>query len=82
MIFGFVAIFFPNSSGVELVYSSAVALLFSAYVLADTQMIMRRVHVEEDIFLEISLYLDILKLFLAILRILNNKPRGIGKSSG
>ncbi|KAL7270186.1 hypothetical protein RUND412_007114 [Rhizina undulata] len=72
MIFGFVAIFFPSSSGVELVYSGAVALLFSAYVLADTQMIMRRVHVEEEIVAAISLYLDILNLFLAILRILNN----------
>ena len=35
-------------------------------------MIMRHYHVEEEIAASISLYLDIINLFLAILRILNS----------
>jgi len=72
ILFGFMAMFFPGNSTVELVYSGVSALIFSAYILVDTQMIMRKHHVEEEIAAAISLYLDIINLFLAILRILNN----------
>jgi len=71
--FGFVAAFFPHSSGLELAYSCGACLLFSGYILVDTQMIMRKFHYEEEIAAAISLYLDIINLFLAILRILNNQ---------
>ncbi|KAB8233170.1 hypothetical protein ETB97_002966 [Aspergillus alliaceus] len=73
ILFGFVAAFLPGSSTVELIYSGLAALIFSAYILVDTQLIMRHYHVEEEIAASISLYLDILNLFLAILRILNNQ---------
>lgn len=72
VIFGFVSMFFPRNNTVELFYSAAVAILFSAYILVDTQLIMRKFHVEDEIAAAISLYLDILNLFLAILRILNS----------
>ncbi|TGZ78705.1 UPF0005-domain-containing protein [Ascodesmis nigricans] len=72
VIFGMMAMFFPYNKTVELVYSGVVAILFSIYILADTQMIMRQMHVEEEIAAAISLYLDIINLFLAILRILNS----------
>lgn len=62
-----------HSKTTELIYSGLAALLFSAYILVDTQMVMRHYHVEEEIAASISLYLDILNLFLAILRILNNQ---------
>lgn len=73
IIFGFMAAFFPYSSTAELIYGAGAALLFSAYILVDTQMVMRHYHVEEEIAAAISLYLDILNLFLAILRILNSQ---------
>lgn len=91
ILFGFMAAFFPHNSTVELAYSGIVALLFSAYILVDTQLVMRHYHVEEEIAVSslvtfilrysiltnqqasISLYLDILNLFLAILRILNSQ---------
>ncbi|EER41288.1 bax inhibitor family protein [Histoplasma capsulatum var. duboisii H88] len=73
ILFGFVAAFMGPSSKVELVYGAVTALLFSAYVLVDTQLIMRHYHVEEEIAAAISLYLDIVNLFLAILRILNSQ---------
>jgi FtsH-binding integral membrane protein len=73
IMFGFVAAFFPHSSTTELIYSGLGALIFSGYILVDTQLIMRHYHVEEEIAAAISLYLDIINLFLAILRILNNQ---------
>lgn len=73
IIFGFMAAFFPHNSTVELVYGAGAALIFSGYILVDTQLVMRHYHVEEEIAASISLYLDILNLFLAILRILNSQ---------
>jgi hypothetical protein len=73
ILFGFMSMFFPHSSKVELVYGIAAALIFSGYILVDTQMVMRHYHVEEEIAAAISLYLDVINLFLAILRILNSQ---------
>ncbi|KAK4989329.1 hypothetical protein LTR50_003321 [Elasticomyces elasticus] len=73
IIFGFMAAFFPHTSGVELGYGIVAALIFSGYILVDTQLIMRHYHVEEEIAAAISLYLDVINLFLAILRILNSQ---------
>ncbi|KAF2029140.1 UPF0005-domain-containing protein [Setomelanomma holmii] len=73
ILFGFMSMFFPYNSKVELGYGVICALIFSGYILVDTQMIMRHYHVEEEIAAAISLYLDIINLFLAILRILNSQ---------
>jgi FtsH-binding integral membrane protein len=73
ILFGFVAAFFPWSSTSELIYGGLAALIFSGYILVDTQLIMRHYHVEEEIAAAISLYLDVINLFLAILRILNSQ---------
>jgi len=73
ILFGFMNMFFPYNSKVELGYGVIAALIFSGYILVDTQMIMRHYHVEEEIAAAISLYLDVINLFLAILRILNSQ---------
>lgn len=73
ILFGLMAMWFPYNSKVELGYGIISALIFSGYILVDTQMIMRHYHVEEEIAAAISLYLDIINLFLAILRILNSQ---------
>ncbi|KAI9802584.1 MAG: hypothetical protein M1833_001657 [Piccolia ochrophora] len=73
ILFGFMAAFFPYNSTAQLAYSGIAALIFSGYILVDTQLIMRHYHVEEEIAAAISLYLDIINLFLAILRILNSQ---------
>ena len=73
ILFGFVAAFFSYNSTAELLYGGFGALIFSGYILVDTQMVMRHYHVEEEIAAAISLYLDIINLFLAILRILNSQ---------
>ena len=73
VIFGFVAAFMPQTSTMDLIWGGVSALVFSAYILVDTQMVLRKHHVEEEIAAAISLYLDIINLFLAILRILNSQ---------
>ncbi|KAH6855393.1 inhibitor of apoptosis-promoting Bax1-domain-containing protein [Chaetomium sp. MPI-CAGE-AT-0009] len=73
VIFGFMSFFLPHTSTTELVYGLLTALVFSGYVLVDTQLVLRKHHVEEEIAAAISLYLDIINLFLAILRILNSQ---------
>jgi len=73
ILFGFMAAFFPANSGVELGYGVIASLIFSAYILVDTQLVMRHYHVEEEIAAAVSLYLDVINLFLSILRILNSQ---------
>lgn len=73
IIFGFMAMWFPYNSTSELIFGGLAALIFSAYILVDTQLVLRKHHVEEEIAAAISLYLDIINLFLAILRILNSQ---------
>ena len=73
MIFGFMAVFLPYSSTGELIWGVIAAFVFSGYILVDTQLTMRHHHPEEEIAAAISLYLDIINLFLAILRILNSQ---------
>ncbi|KAF2743294.1 transmembrane BAX inhibitor motif-containing protein-like protein 4 [Sporormia fimetaria CBS 119925] len=71
ILVGFMAMFFPYNNKVELGYSIIAALVFSCYILVDTQLIIRHFHVEEEIAASLMLYLDIVNLFLAILRLLN-----------
>ena len=46
-----------------------------AFIIFDTQMIMTRVSPEDYIMATIQLYLDIINLFIEILRILNHANR-------
>lgn len=73
ILFGFMSAFFPYNSKMELVYGVVTALIFSGYILVDTQLILRHYHLEEEIAAAISLYLDVINLFLSILRILNSQ---------
>lgn len=73
ILFGFVAVFIPFTGAVETIYGAAGALIFSGYILVDTQLVMRHYHVEEEIAAAVSLYLDVLNLFLFILRLLNSQ---------
>ncbi|ABN67862.1 predicted protein [Scheffersomyces stipitis CBS 6054] len=71
---GLVMIFFPgHSKTIELIYSGLGALIFSVYIIIDTQQIMKTAHLDDEIVSTIQLYLDVVNLFLFILRILNNR---------
>lgn len=69
---GFIMIFFPGNKGIENVYSFIGAIVFSVYIIIDTQKIMKTCHLDDEVIATILLYLDIINLFLFILRLLNN----------
>lgn len=60
---------------VHLMYSVAGAVIFSLYIVYDVYLISKRFSADEYIAAAISLYLDILNLFLNILRILSELNR-------
>ena len=69
----FVQIFLPFSANFDLFVASFSVLIFSGFVLYDTQQIMRRLSVDEAILGSLSLYLDFLNLFLSILRVVSHR---------
>lgn len=71
-VFGIIVAFFPGSAA-NSVYSVCGALLFSLYLIYDTQLMIGGNHKysispEEYIFAALNLYLDIINIFLFILR--------------
>ncbi|KAI8320922.1 UPF0005-domain-containing protein, partial [Martensiomyces pterosporus] len=69
---GLVQIFVPFSKTTDLVIAVFTALIFCGYIMYDTHMIMNRLSPDEYIIASVDLYLDVINLFLAILRILND----------
>lgn len=62
---------FIGSTSFEILLSGAGALIFSLFIVYDTHMIMHRISAEEYIIATIELYLDIINLFLELLRLLD-----------
>ncbi|NXD07710.1 LFG4 protein, partial [Nothocercus nigrocapillus] len=71
IISGFLRVFF-HSESVEVVFAAAGALLFSGFIIYDTHLLMQRLSPEEYILASINLYLDIISLFLNLLRVLDS----------
>ncbi|WVQ83637.1 hypothetical protein IAT38_005779 [Cryptococcus sp. DSM 104549] len=68
----FVQMFLPFNANLDLGIACFSTVLFSGYVLYDTQQIMKRLSVDEAILGALTLYLDFLNLFMSVLRVLNN----------
>uniref|UniRef100_H2ZLQ0 Transmembrane BAX inhibitor motif-containing protein 4 n=1 Tax=Ciona savignyi TaxID=51511 RepID=H2ZLQ0_CIOSA len=71
---GLMGAFFQNDT-FELMCASAGALLFCFFIIFDTHMIMKRYSPEDYLIASISLYLDIINLFLETLKILSKLQR-------
>ena len=69
IFWGLFSLFFPALAGG--LYSLFGALLFSGYIIFDTWQITERLGYDDHILASITLYLDILNLFLFILRLLS-----------
>ncbi|NXD85696.1 LFG4 protein, partial [Halcyon senegalensis] len=67
----FLRLFFYNET-IELVFAAAGALLFCGFIIYDTHLLMHKLSPEEYILAAINLYLDILNLFLHLLRLLES----------
>lgn len=66
---------FIHSTGFELIISFGGAFVFCLFILYDTQLMMQHLSAEEYILATINLYLDIVNLFIYILRILQATSR-------
>ncbi|KAK9887029.1 hypothetical protein WA026_019954 [Henosepilachna vigintioctopunctata] len=76
MVFGLVTIFVRGKT-IQMVYASLGALIFSVYLIYDTQLMMGGQHKyslspEEYVFAALNLYLDIINIFIYILSIIGN----------
>ncbi|KAL8585448.1 hypothetical protein ACOMHN_024609 [Nucella lapillus] len=69
---GFMQVFFPGEL-MERGLAVGGAVLFSFFIIVDTQMMLHKLSPEEYMLASINLYLDILNLFLHILRMLGER---------
>jgi len=67
---GLVQMFFPLGPTAHAIYGAIGAMIFSGYIVYDTDNLIKRFTYDEYIGASVTLYLDILNLFLSILRIL------------
>ncbi|GAA5963680.1 hypothetical protein JCM21900_001976 [Sporobolomyces salmonicolor] len=67
-----VGIFMPWNQTFDMIMAGMGVLLFAGYILFDTHMLFNRLHVDDWVVACVSLYLDILNLFLQILRLLSD----------
>jgi FtsH-binding integral membrane protein len=72
VLFGLVQAFFPLGPISQTIYGGLTALLFSAYIVYDTDNLIKRYTYDEFIWASVALYLDVLNLFLSILQVLRS----------
>lgn len=75
LILGSIMQIFIQSEWMEFGLAIAGALLFSGFIVFDTHMLIHKLSPEEYILAAINLYLDIINLFLEILKILNSAKK-------
>ncbi|CCF56275.1 hypothetical protein KAFR_0A08410 [Kazachstania africana CBS 2517] len=69
---GISSLIFGMSEKWDLIYGWLGAIVFTIYLFIDTQLIFRKVYFDEEIKCAMMLYLDIINLFLSILRIMSH----------
>merc|ERR1712113_338731 len=75
LILGGIMFMFVGGEVKQMAFAVGGALLFSGFIIFDTHMIMTRVSPEEYVIATIELYLDIINLFIQILKILSELNR-------
>lgn len=73
--FSLLALFVPIGTGAQLVLAGLGSLLFAAYIVYDTFLLIKRFSLDDYVWASLSLYLDILNLFLRLLEILGMANR-------
>ncbi|PKI82295.1 hypothetical protein MVES1_003291 [Malassezia vespertilionis] len=68
----FVQLLFPFAYGLQLATAVGGCVVFSGYIMYDTWMLQRRLNCDEWILANVSLYLDMVNLFISILRLMNS----------
>ncbi|KAG6593926.1 BI1-like protein [Cucurbita pepo subsp. pepo] len=70
LLTSFIQAFFPLGPTSTAVYGGIGAIIFSGYIIYDTDNLIKRFTYDDYIWAAVTLYLDILNLFLTILRML------------
>jgi len=73
---GFVRLFFPFSPVLDTIWAMFGALLFCGYIVYDTFVLIHKLNPDEYIVAALSLYLDIINLFVYILELIGRADRG------
>lgn len=69
MVFAFIQILFPLGRLSLMIYGCLASIIFCGYIIYDTDNLIKRYSYDEYIWAAVSLYLDIINLFLALLTI-------------
>lgn len=70
MVFALIQMLIPLGKVSVMIYGCLAALIFSGYIIYDTDNIIKRFTYDEYIWAAVSLYLDIVNLFMALLTLL------------
>ncbi|CAA2976571.1 BI1 [Olea europaea subsp. europaea] len=70
LLFILIQIFFPLGSLSVTIYGVLISIVFCAYIIYDTNNLIKRFSFDECIWASISLYLDVLNLFLYLLDVI------------
>ncbi|KQK12715.1 protein LIFEGUARD 2 [Brachypodium distachyon] len=70
IVFSFIQIFFPLGKLSVMIYGGVASLIFCGYIIYDTDNIIKRYSYDEYIWAAVSLYLDVINLFLSLLQLL------------
>lgn len=73
LVWSVIQLFWPPGPVGSTIFSLIAALLFCGYIVFDTHMLLDKYSVDEYIWASVSLYLDIINLFLQILRLLGDR---------
>ncbi|GMJ01159.1 LIFEGUARD 4 [Hibiscus trionum] len=67
IVFALIQVFFPLGRLSVMIYGGLAAIIFSAYIVYDTDNLIKRYTYDEYIWAAVSLYLDVINLFMALL---------------
>lgn len=69
IVFAFIQILFPLGKLSHMIYGCLAAIVFSGYIVYDTDNLIKRYSYDEYIWASVSLYLDVINLFLSLLTV-------------
>ncbi|XP_062020596.1 protein LIFEGUARD 4-like [Rosa rugosa] len=69
IVFSLIQVFFPLGKLSVMIYGCLASIIFCGYIVYDTDNLIKRYSYDEYIWAAVSLYLDIINLFLALLTI-------------
>ncbi|KAK8614675.1 hypothetical protein V6N13_068472 [Hibiscus sabdariffa] len=67
IVFALIQVFFPLGRLSMMIYGGLAAIIFSGYIVYDTDNLIKRYSYDQYIWAAVSLYIDVINLFLALL---------------